>query len=114
MWRDCVAVGFLTRWSLLKMEGVGREKSTLIRPKEGGQLWTLDTRLVLEMPHTVCCVRTRQDSRGCDLPQDTPSGRGRRRVYTDPVWTPQAKGQQRRGWRRTPLTVRGREVRLLW
>ena len=30
-----------------------------------------------------------------------------------PVWTPQAKWQARRGWRRVPLTVRGREVRLL-
>ena len=58
-------------------------------------------------------VRTRQDSRGCDLPQDVPSGRGRRRVYGDQVWTPQDKWQQRRGWRRVPRVVRGRAVHLL-
>jgi len=58
-------------------------------------------------------VRTRQDSRGCDLPQDVPSGRGRRRVYGDQVWTPQDKWQQRRGWRRVPRVVRGRAVYLL-
>jgi len=34
----------------------------------------------LDLPNTVCLVRTRQDSRGCDLPQDVPSGRERRRV----------------------------------
>jgi len=67
----------------------------------------------LELPNTVCLVRTRQDSRGCDLPQDVPSGRGRRRVYGDQMWTPQDKWQQCRGWRRVPLVVRGREVRLL-
>ena len=67
----------------------------------------------LELPNTVCCVRTRKDSRWCDLPQGAPSGRGRRRVYSDPVWTPQDKWQQRTGWRRVPLTVRGRAVRLL-
>jgi hypothetical protein len=67
----------------------------------------------LELPNTVCCVRTRKDSRWCDLPQGTPSGRGRRRVYSDPVWTPQDKWQQRTGWQRVPLTVRGRELHLL-
>jgi hypothetical protein len=67
----------------------------------------------LELPNTVCCVRTRKDSRWCDLPQDAPSGRGRRRVYSDQVWTPQDKWQQRTGWRRVPLVVRGRAVRLL-
>ena len=34
----------------------------------------------LDLPNTVCLVRTRQDSRGCDLPQGAPLGRGRRRV----------------------------------
>ena len=29
------------------------------------------------------------------------------------MWTPQHKGQQRTGWRRVPLGVRGREVRVL-
>jgi hypothetical protein len=67
----------------------------------------------LELPNTVCCVRTRKDSRWCDLPQGTPSGRGRRRVYSDPVWTPQDKWQQRTGWQRVPLVVRGRELHLL-
>jgi hypothetical protein len=67
----------------------------------------------LELPNTVCCVRTRKDSRWCDLPQGAPSGRGRRRVYSDPVWTPQDKWQQRTGWQRVPLTVRGRELHLL-
>jgi len=67
----------------------------------------------LELPNTVCCVRTRKDSRWCDLPQGTPSGRGRRRVYSDQVWTPQDKWQQRTGWQRVPLTVRGRELHLL-
>jgi hypothetical protein len=67
----------------------------------------------LELPNTVCCVRTRKDSRWCDLPQGAPSGRGRRRVYSDPVWTPQDKWQQRTGWQRVPLVVRGRAVRLL-
>jgi hypothetical protein len=67
----------------------------------------------LELPNTVCCVRTRNDSRWCDLPQGTPSGRGRRRVYSDPVWTPQDKWQQRTGWQRVPLVVRGRELHLL-
>jgi hypothetical protein len=67
----------------------------------------------LELPNTVCCVRTRKDSRWCDLPQGTPSGRGRRRVYSDRVWTPQDKWQQRTGWQRVPLTVRGRELHLL-
>jgi hypothetical protein len=61
----------------------------------------------LELPNTVCCVRTRKDSRWCDLPQGAPSGRGRRRVYSDPVWTPQDKWQQRTGWQRMPLVVRG-------
>ena len=67
----------------------------------------------LELPNTVCCVRTRKDSRWCDLPQGAPSGRGRRRVYSDQVWTPQDKWQQRTGWQRVPLTVRGRELHLL-
>ncbi len=67
----------------------------------------------LELPNTVCCVRTRKDPRWCDLPQGAPSGWGRRRVYSDPVWTPQDKWQQRTGWRRVPLVVRGRAVRLL-
>jgi hypothetical protein len=67
----------------------------------------------LELPNTVCCVRTRKDSRWCDLPQGAPSGRGRRRVYSDQVWTPQDKWQQRTGWQRVPLVVRGRVVRLL-
>jgi hypothetical protein len=35
----------------------------------------------LELPNTVCCVRTRKDSRWCALPQGAPSGRGRRRVW---------------------------------
>jgi hypothetical protein len=48
----------------------------------------------------------------CDLPQGAPSGRGRRRVYSDQVWTPQDKWQQRTGWQRVPLVVRGREVHL--
>jgi hypothetical protein len=64
------------------------------------------------LPNTVCCVRTRKDSRWCALPQGTPSGRGRRRVYSDQVWTPQDKWQQRTGWQRVPLTVRGRKVHL--
>ena len=42
-----------------------------------------------------------------------PSGRGRRRVYSDQVWTPQDKWQQRTGWQRALLVVRGRAVRLL-
>jgi hypothetical protein len=67
----------------------------------------------LELPNTVCCVRTRKDSRWCDLPQGAPSGRGRRRVYSDQVWTPQDKWQQRTGWQRVPLTVRGRAVRVV-
>jgi hypothetical protein len=67
----------------------------------------------LELPNTVCCVRTRKDSRWCDLPQGAPSGRGRRRVYSDQVWTPQDKWQQRTGWQRVPLVVRGRAVRVL-
>jgi hypothetical protein len=66
----------------------------------------------LELPNTVCCVRTRKDSRWCDLPQGAPSGRGRRRVYSDPVWTPQDKWQQRTGRQQVPLMVRGSEVRL--
>jgi hypothetical protein len=42
----------------------------------------------LELPHTVCCVRTRQDSRGCDLPNDTLSGRGRVRwTFRDGLWS---------------------------
>jgi len=68
---------------------------------------------MLDLPNTVCCVRSRQDSRGCALPQGAPSGRGRRRVYGDPVWTPKDKWPARRGWRRVPLTVRVREVCLL-
>jgi hypothetical protein len=35
----------------------------------------------LELPNTVCCVRTRKDPRWCALPQGAPSGRGRRRVW---------------------------------
>jgi hypothetical protein len=34
----------------------------------------------LDLPNTVCCVRTRKDSRGCDLPSEATSGRGRPRV----------------------------------
>ena len=34
----------------------------------------------LDVPNTVCCVRTRKDSRWCALPQGAHSGRGRRRV----------------------------------
>ena len=34
-------------------------------------------------------------------------------MYSDQVWTPQDKWQQRTGWQQAPLTVRGREVRLL-
>jgi hypothetical protein len=67
----------------------------------------------LDLPNTVCLVRKRQDSRGCDLPQGAPLGRGRRRVYGDQMWTPQDKWQQRTGWRRVPLVVRGRAVHLL-
>ena len=66
----------------------------------------------LELPNTVCCVRTRKDSRWCDLPQGAPSGRGRRRVYSDQMWTPKEKWQQRTGWQRVSLVVRGREVHL--
>jgi hypothetical protein len=63
----------------------------------------------LDLPHTVCCVRTRQDSHGSDLPNDILSGRGRRRVASDRVWQPQDKGQVERlwwkGWQRWALEV---------
>ena len=67
----------------------------------------------LEVPNTVCCVRTRKDSRGCALPKPDPSGRGRRRVYSDRQWTLQQKWRVRTGWRRAPIEVRGRALRLL-
>jgi hypothetical protein len=44
--------------------------------------------------------------------QTDASGRGRRRVYSDQVWTPQEKWRERTGWRRVALTVRGRAVRV--
>jgi hypothetical protein len=93
------------------LDSTGRAEQRLLCVGDGRG----DTKLLgtLEIPNTVGCVRSRQDSRWCDLPKDAPSGRGRRRVYSDPVWTPQDKWQQRTGWRRVPLTVRGRAVRLL-
>jgi hypothetical protein len=66
----------------------------------------------LDLPHTVCCVRTRKDSRWCELPAETTAGRGRRRVYSDQVWTPQEKWRKRTGWQQVAMTVRGRAVRL--
>jgi hypothetical protein len=66
----------------------------------------------LELPHTVCCVRTRKNSRGCDLPNETLSGRGRRRVYSDRVWQPQDKWREHTGWQQVPLVVRGRALHL--
>jgi hypothetical protein len=94
-----------------RLNAVGRSEQRLLCVGDGrGDTKALGT---LDVPHTVCWVRTRKDSRGCALPQGTPSGRGRRRVYSDPVWTPQHKWQQRTGWQRVPLTVRGRAVRVL-
>ncbi len=66
----------------------------------------------LDMPHGVCCVRTRQDSRGCDLPQDDTAGRGRLRVYSARQWTPQQMRAERTGWRMVPVPARGRRLRL--
>jgi hypothetical protein len=93
------------------LNAAGRAEQRLLCVGDGrGDTKALGT---LELPNTVCLVRTRQDSRRCALPQDAPSGRGRRRVYGDQMWTPQDKWQQRTGWRRVPLVVRGRAVRLL-
>ena len=93
------------------LNAAGRPEQLLLCVGDGrGDTKALGT---LDVPHTVCCVRTRQDSRWCDLPQGAPSGRGRRRVYSDQVWTPKEKWQQRTGWRRVSLVVRGREVRVL-
>ena len=66
-----------------------------------------------DLPRVVCCVRTRRDSRRCDLPSEAASGRGRPRVYSEAQWAPKQQWQQRTGWRRVPLTVRGRALRLL-
>jgi hypothetical protein len=92
------------------LDSTGRAEQLLLCVGDGRG----DTKLLgtLEIPNTVGCVRPRQDSRWCDLPKDAPSGRGRRRVYSDRVWTPQAKWQQRTGRQQVPLMVRGREVRL--
>jgi hypothetical protein len=60
------------------LNATGRTEQRLLCVGDGrGDTKALGT---LELPNTVCCVRTRQDSRGCALPQDAPSGRGRRRV----------------------------------
>ena len=60
------------------LNAAGRPEQLLLCVGDGrGDTKALGT---LELPHTVCCVRTRKDPRWCDLPQGAPSGRGRRRV----------------------------------
>jgi hypothetical protein len=65
------------------LDSTGRAEQLLLCVGDGRG----DTKLLgtLEIPNTVGCVRPRQDSRWCDLPKDAPSGRGRRRVYSDRV-----------------------------
>ena len=60
------------------LNAAGRPEQLLLCVGDGrGDTKALGT---LDVPHTVCCVRTRKDSRWCALPQGAPSGRGRRRV----------------------------------
>jgi hypothetical protein len=60
------------------LDAAGRAEQRLLCAGDGrGDTQALGK---LELPNTVCCVRTRKDSRWCDLPQGAPSGRGRRRV----------------------------------
>jgi hypothetical protein len=60
------------------LNAAGRPEQLLLCVGDGrGDTKALGT---LQLPHTVCCVRTRKDSRWCALPQGVPSGRGRRRV----------------------------------
>jgi hypothetical protein len=78
------------------LDAAGRSKQLLLCVGDG---WG-DTEALgkLDLPHTVGCVRTRKDSRECDLPSEATSGRGRPRVYSDRVWTPQEKWRERTEW----------------
>jgi hypothetical protein len=100
-------IGQVRAW----LDAAGRAKQLLLCVGDGRG----DTKALgqVDLPNVVCCVRTRCDSRGCDLPSEAATGRGRPRVYSDAKWTPQQKWRERRGWRRVPLTVRGRALRLL-
>jgi len=61
------------------LNAAGRSEQRLLCVGDGrGDTQALGT---LELPNTVCCVRTRKDSRWCALPQGAPSGRGRRQVW---------------------------------
>jgi hypothetical protein len=52
------------------LDATGRAQQRLLCVGDGRG----DTKALgqLELPRVVCCVRTRKDSRRCDLPQDDP------------------------------------------
>jgi hypothetical protein len=92
------------------LDAVGRSNQLLLCIGDGrGDTEALGK---LDLPQVVCCVRTRKGSRWCDLPTDAATGRGRPRVYSDRVWTPQERWRERTKWQQVALMVRGRVLHL--
>lgn len=103
------AVDFLG-WLRARLEANGRAGQTLLLVGDGRYdslpLWSA---LSGQAEETVVLVRSAKNRALYQMPPEPGQARGRKRLYGARAPTPQALWQERTGWQRLTLSVRGRE-----